>query len=142
MKTVERLRNLIRSLKAGPTTELVELAIPHRIGVKLCEELKVPLAEPLMFERIRLRLMLPREEYIHAGAAYAARRWNLMLTYDDVDSLMKAVPDDEMIALIPLIMNQHFDDKGYDDPLDKLTEEGRQEMIDDLEEIGIVDPSL
>ena len=133
---------MIASLQKGLRGTLRELALPERVVAKLCEELRAPFAEPIMFEGVRLRALSQREEYLHLGASYAARRWNLILSYADVDSLMKAVPTGELLDLIPLVMNQHFDEKDYPDPAADMDEKERRALAEEIRGMGLDDTSL
>lgn len=79
---------------------------------------------------------MARKDDLERAVKYASIRWGIHLTELDAESLFKAVKDDELRALIPLIIDQHFDDHGFEDPVDFLDSEAVRDMEKQIKELG------
>lgn len=129
-----RLREVRESGGEAKSIELEGAAF-----AKLCEEMGT--ADPVI-DGVRVSKLDERASLLELGAAYASLRWRVNMTRDDVASLMKAVPTGELHSLLCIIISQHLDDSGYEDPLDTMSADEHDALKKSLLEIGLVDTTL
>lgn len=96
----------------------------------------------LVVHGVPIFLMSERNERLHAVVLYAYHRWNTVMSHVDAESLMKAVPDAELMSLAPLIVDQHLDDHGYEDPVDEYDTSQVDELQGVLENLGFIGVEL
>lgn len=120
-----------QALKSGSKLEKLEApsAFYKELGGKPGEQLVV--------HGVPIFLMSDRDEQICAVQQYAYLRWHVTMSMDDARSLMKAVPDEELSSLAPLIVDQHLDDHGYEDPVDTMDASEVADLKDRIAELGI-----
>lgn len=125
-------KDVVRSLvleaeKRGGTLSKVELS------AKMYAELGCV----NVFEGTPIVKMTRRDELLNLVQNYAYMRWYVQMTLDDVRSLLKAVEEEELLSIGPLIVDQHLDDHGYADPSDSMTEREIKELRGKLKRLGM-----
>ena len=121
MKALDELKAYLKHLREDGimpismhTTGIVLAELKKQAGVADADKLVVDGVEMLTF-------LKPRDELLLKARLYAGTRWNVDMSELDVETLFGAVPDDEMMSLIPLIVDSHMDDHDMPDPKDEWT---------------------
>ncbi len=105
----------------------------------LRKELGLKPGEAVAVEGVPVTELDARAKLHMLAISYGEIRWQVRFALRDVVSLFKAVPDEEMMSLIPIIVDQHLDDENTSDPVDEYDVELVDEMKKALKEIGFVD---
>ena len=135
MKILKQLREYVESArKAG--MQINRLYLGKAGADRLRKEL--PAGAELAVDGVPVEEVSARGELVNLAMLYAYTRWHVLFSRPDAESLFKAVPDDEMLALIPLVTDQHLDDLGYEDPVRKMDADEVTELEDYLKELGFV----
>jgi hypothetical protein len=137
---LDNVRMLVKETKLRG--ELKELMTTAEALVRLRLEMGLKPGEAVIVDGVHITVMPLRDERIGQAVRYAAARWHIGMTLDDARNLYKAVPDKELKELIPIIMEQHFDDIGFPDPTEEMSEKDLEEVREAMEDIGIVDPNV
>lgn len=106
------------------------------VGAAMYAELGGTPDAPLVVEGVPIFLMSERDELLLRVAEYSRLRWCVTLSLEDAGSLLKAVPTAELMALAPLIVDQHLDDHNYDDPVEEMTAKDVARLREKLRELG------
>lgn len=77
-----------------------------------------------------------RGQALSSAIAYAGIRWGVDMNFNDVDTLTKAVPTEELMSLAPLIIDQELDGRNCPDPADEMDEEDIKTMKEALKGHG------
>lgn len=119
--------------------EPATLDLGEKAFAALCEEMGT---QTPVIEGVPVRGLDRRASFIELGVSYAFRRWHVRMSSEDVASLMKAVPTDELMSLLCIVISQHLDDEGFEDPADEMSADEHDAMVKMIKEAGLDDPSL
>lgn len=138
MKVKDQIRSQI--LEAAADGSRVEkLETQAAILKQLRKELGLEDGAPVVIEGVTITELGRRDNMLLKAIQYAALRWQIHLRPDEAASLFKAVPDNEMMALIPIIIDQHFDDRNFVDPIDEYDVDSVKQLKKDLKGLGFGD---
>ena len=142
MSSLEEIKAFIAALRArgDAAASLRRIELPEEQWDKLVRE--VGTAE-LVVDGVEVGKMSLRAELTAAAQFYAAVRWRVEMSREDVESLFKAVEsDDEMQDLLAIMIDQHLDDHGYEDPVNSMDAGEVAEMKRKLKESGFDDAEI
>lgn len=133
-----------RTRQLGPNAVLRELSIPPPMFAALLEELRLVVDEKgtLEFDGVRIKSMNGRDMDLFFLGQYAEVRWGISMTPADVDTLMKKLDDKELMTVGPLVIDQHFEEHEYEDPLDDASADDVKEIEKELGELGFENVKL
>lgn len=135
MKILKQLQEYVKAAHlAGHRVEKLYLG---KRGAELLRK-ELPEGAALAVDGVPVEEVSARGEMINMAMLYAYTRWHVLLKRPDAESLFKAVPDDEMRDLIPLIMDQHFDGSRYKDPVAGMDADEVAQLEHYLKELGFV----
>lgn len=132
----------IREVIASTARKIGRIDVPQEVADEVRAELGIAPGEPLAIDGVPVHGITPRDLLILQAIAFTRVRWNLLLSRTDMESLLKAVPTEELKDLVPLVVNQQMDDHEYHDPVQDMTEREIAAIRKEIEGIGFVDTSL
>lgn len=132
----------IREVIASTARKIDRIDVPQEVVDEVRAELGIAPGEPLVIDGVPVHGIAPRDLLIVQAMAFTKVRWGVLLSRTDMESLLKAVPTEELKDLVPLIVNQQMDDHEYHDPVQDMTDREIAAMRKEIEEIGFVDTSL
>lgn len=141
MDPVKMVRKFVLDAEAAGRP-LEKLATTKEFVEIIRKKLKIPDGQQTIVEGVPVFEYTTREHFTVLGQQYAGMRWDINMTEDDVTSLLKAVPDNELDKLTSIIIDQHMDYHGIADPVEKLDEASVRELRQELEELGFTDVSF
>lgn len=144
MSAVDDIRKFIKALRDGGAkdVELKRLEAPAALVAELKEELQLGPDDPVVVDGLPVVAQSPRDQQLGRAMMYAYYRWKVSMSKKDVEHLFKAVGDDELEALAPIIIDQHLDDHGYADPVDEMDAAEVKFVEEQLKALGYVDVAL
>lgn len=144
MKPTKQIQMFIDALRAGAPAGAVlrRLDVPAKLREAAREELGIAEGGEVQVDGVVVLPLDPRVGLLELARQYAIHRWHVAMSTLDVSTLFGAVPDDELEDLIPIVIDQHMDDHGYEDPADKMDYRELEELKGQLAELGYVDVEI
>lgn len=121
---------------------LTKLQVPAEVMKMLRKELKLKATEPVVIDDVPIECLDERSELIMRGTAYAFARWGQEISEPEMNLIFKAIDTKELPSLMQLVIDQHMDSAGVEDPAAQMEAAEHKAFCEEIREMGFDDSAI